>query len=216
MGFMAAMIASGAKEGMGKAASFSEGLTTATLGAGQLALGEIKRRKAEQLRPQEEDPNQVQRLEDAKRKLRQLETGTDATTQANIQEAEQLTAGTQSNLAKITGGNIGGTVDAMLKAQRVGGRNINRAIGEAGQRALGFQGLVERMAQQISQRRLDLQQFRSVQKRAEAAQLRKEGMGNVMGGMATSAGAFKGDSGGGGGTGMDTGNLQTVTQLFGG
>lgn len=163
-------------------ASVGGKIGSAVGGLGSLASGVLKKKKAESLMPPEQDAAQVSALEDAKRKLKQLESGTDANTQAAIQESEQLTAGTQGDILKATGGNIGGTVDALLKAQRIGGRNNNKALAGASKRASGFQGVVERMANRIEQRKLDIQSTKSRQAYAESAEAIQTGSQNAVAG----------------------------------
>ena len=179
----------GAATGIPGAASLGGKLGSAVGGLGSMASGVMKKRKAEDLMPSEQDASQVSALEDAKRKLKQMESGTDATTQAAIQESEQLTAGTQGDILKATGGNIGGTVDALLKAQRIGGRNNNKALANAGQRASGFQSMVERMANRIEQRKIDIQKTKSSQAYAEAAEAIQTGSQNATAGALSAVGA---------------------------
>lgn len=167
-------------------------------GLGTMFSGMAGRKKAERMRPSEVDPSQMSRLEEAKRKLRSMETGTDATTQQALSESRRMTEATKSDLSKVTGGNIAGTVDALLKAQRLGGRAGNQAFAQAGQRASGFQSLVDRMATRVEERKRQIQQDKSDQQRAYAEEAVQSGMQNAITGLTSLAGEDIGAAFGGG------------------
>lgn len=158
-------------------------LGSAAGGLTQGIFGAAGQRKADRMMPQEVDPAQARLLEEARRKARQAEAGTDAVTQTNIREAEQLGEATKSDLAKITGGNVGATIDAMLKAQRMTGKNINSALAQGSQRALGFGNMASTLVNEIAQRRADLQMIKASQQRAQAAQNLQTGMQNLQAGV---------------------------------
>jgi len=155
----------------------------AVFGAIQSARGKMKQNQADQMGPGLVDPNRARDLERARRRQAQLESGTDTTTQQALKEGRQSTRATQRDLAKSTGGNVGGTVSALLQSQRLGGNIANNAFAGAAQRGMAMSNMANTIAQQISQRKLDIQQYRSVQRRAEGARLAKEGFANLTGGL---------------------------------
>lgn len=167
----------------------------AVFGAIQSAKGAIKKGQAEKLAPGLADPNRVRDLEVARRKQAQLDSGTDTTTQEALKSNRQSTRATQRDLAKSTGGNAQGTVSALLQAQRLGGNINNKAFAGAAQRGLVMNNFSNTIAKEVSQRKLDLQQFRSVQRRAEGARLAKEGFGNTMGSAFSAIGSKAGGGG---------------------
>ena len=71
-------------------------------------------------------------------KLKSMEAGTDTATMNALRENQRLTEATKSDIAKNTGGIVAGTVDAMLKAQRTSGRNINSAVADSARRSSGL------------------------------------------------------------------------------
>lgn len=151
---------------------------------GQSIEGGMKSNKAANTLPGEADTNRLRAFEEARRMQRQLETGSDALTQANLRESEQLTAATQRAIGQNTGGNINATVSGMLSAQKQGGLNNAQSLGLASQRGQYFTTLADTIGKEIAQRKTDLQFFKSQQARAEGAQAQKEGFANTMAGLA--------------------------------
>ena len=185
MGPLGTLIGAGAGFAVGGPAGAAMGakLGSAAGGLGSMFSGAMAKKKANALRPSEVDPSQLTRLEEAKRKLKAMESGTDVTTQAAVREASQLTESTKSDLSKVTGGNIAGTVDALLKSQRLGGSNINKIYAGTGQRASGFASLVDRMAERIETRKREIQQNKADQKFAESAEALQSGGQNFLTGL---------------------------------
>jgi len=163
----------------GQAGSIAGG----TLGAAQLISGAVKKRQAEQLKPSLEDPEQRALLEEVAAKRQSIQTG--AASATGIREAEQQGTTAQQNIARVTGGDVSGTVEALLKAQRGTQAATNRALAAGEQQQRFFTGLQADLTNRIAQRRLDLQQFQRVQALAEAAQARKEGISNLGAAFAT-------------------------------
>lgn len=188
IGPLSTLIGAGAGAAIGGPAGAMAGakIGSAVGGLGTMFSGAQAKRKAEAARPSEVDPNQVTRLEEAKRKLKAMESGTDATTQASLRESKQLTEATKSDLSKVTGGNIAATTDALLKAQRIGGSNINKTLGASATRASGFENLVDRMATRIEQRKREIQQDKSSQFAAESAEAFQSGAQNALTGAISS------------------------------
>lgn len=178
-----------AKEGANKVKNKSQGnknaMVGAAIGAGQMISGAIKKSKADRMIPSLVDPEQAALLEETRRKQRQIESGTDTLTQANLQEVEQNTAATQGALSRVTGGNVGGTVSALLGAQKLGGLGMNQAYGAAVPRATAMGNLAAEMSKEIAQRKLDIQHYVQQQKRAEAANMQQTGFGNFMAGISS-------------------------------
>lgn len=163
----------------------------AALGIGQLISSGIKKKKAAGATPELTDPRTEAELERVRQQSRNLQAGTDPLTQANIREAEQQTASTQAKIARVTGGDTPGTISALLQAQRLGGRARNQAFGQAAQRQPFFQGLAQQISSGISDRELQLQQFKESTLLAERAQAKKAGQQNVLAGIASFPGLDK-------------------------
>jgi len=152
-------------------------------GAIQGAIGKKKMNEADKMGPETSDPVRLSALEDAKRKTKQMESGTDTTTQEAVKSANQSTAATQKQLSTVTGGAVGGTVSAMLQAMKMGGNIKNQAFAKSGERGIQMGAVSNQIGKEISQRKLDIEQFRSVQRRAEGADALKTGMANAQAGL---------------------------------
>jgi hypothetical protein len=172
----------------GKAASTASKimpLASAAIGAGQMIAGTAQKAKADRMMVNTTDPAQLALLEETRRKQAQLEGGTDALTQANLQEIEQNTAATQRGLSNVTAGNVGGTVSALLGAQKLAGQGVNQAYGAASVRGTEMGKLGMQLSKEIAQRKLDVQHYAQQQKRTQAATNMQQGFGNFMGGLST-------------------------------
>ncbi len=163
-------------------------------GAIQSAQGAVKGKQADRMAPDVIDPNRVRDMEEAKRRQASLASGTDTTTQQTLKEGKQNTRATQRDIARSTGGNVPGTVSGLLQSQRLGGNIQNQAFANAGEKSIAMGNLYNKIAEDISQRKLDIEQYRSVQKRAEAARLKKEGMANLSAGLTSLLGNGMGDT----------------------
>jgi hypothetical protein len=153
-------------------------------GIGQSIEGGIKSKKSDEGIANQVDPNRLRAFEEARRMQRQLDQGSDALTQSNIRENQQLTSATQRGIAQNTGGNINATVAGLLSAQKQGGINNAESLGVAAQRGQYFSGLAETIGNQIAQRKMDLQNLKSARMSAQGAQLQKQGFMNTFAGLA--------------------------------
>lgn len=175
----------GAKAGMSGAGAGMK-LGGAAIGAGQMLTGAIQNRKAKQMNPAEVDPRMTSNLEDIRSRVRAASTGTDAITQNAIRQANQLTRSTQRNMGRSASGNVGALMSGMLRAQRVGGQNVNNAMASSRQLLPQFMQMESQMNNLIGQRQLELQMRDQNQMRAQGAQNLKSGFGNLMGGLGLS------------------------------
>jgi len=141
-----------------------------------------------------EDPAQVARLREIQNTKNQIARGGDPLLRTNIADIENVGATVQGNLGKFTGGDVGGTMSAMLRAQRNTGKNINSAFAQSQQRLPFFENLQSQLGNRIAQRKLELGINAQDTARAQAA---KQGS---LGNAATS-GLIASIGGGGGGAG---------------
>lgn len=130
------------------------------------------------------------------RMAKNVAAGTDSATQMALDKGQQTTAATQSRLSRITGGNVGATTDALLKAQRAGGDAANQAIAQGQSRLPFFMNLGQQLSNRIEQRKLDLDLLARDQTSAETAQKQKEANVNAN---AVNASGMLGDLAGKGG-----------------
>ena len=192
---------------------------------GGVKANQNKKKKEEALgfTPGYQDPTQVQRLAEIDQIAKNIQAGTDAATQTAIGQAEQTTGATQNRLARVTGGNTGATVDALIKAQRAGGDASNTAIAQAQTRLPFFKDLGQQLANRVEQRKFDLGMLNRGQNLAEWAQADKEGNINRNSIIASGIGqnelgkATEGMGGGQGAEGADgTGALGRIGTLLNG
>ena len=155
-----------------------------TIGGLQAKKTAREREKALQL-PSTEDPGQTARLLEVDRIAKNIQAGADTATQTQLGQIAESTAATQSRLGRATGGNVGATTDAMLKAQRVGGQQSNQAIAQGQSRLPFFMNLGQQIANRAEQRKLELELLDRAQTSAETAQDQKEGNVNANALMAS-------------------------------
>lgn len=145
------------------------------ISGGANAVGAKKKQEqAQAYIPNYTDPVQAQRLAEIDRIAQNIQSGTDAATQTAINQGAETTAATQNRLARVTGGNTGATVDALLKAQRAGGEAANTAIAQGQSRLPFFKDLGQQLANRVEQRALELRLLNRAQSSAEGAQQSKE------------------------------------------
>lgn len=170
----------------GAATGSSMGPYGAIIGAagGALVSGLAQSKKGDT--PSYSDPMQTARLSRLERTIKQLSTGTDPLTQFNINETNRANQVAQRNIAKVTGGDVGGTLSAFRRAQKSTETNINRNVAEAAQRIPFFENASGMLANRIEDRKLQLQLLDRAQANAESAQLQTDMGQNSLALLATS------------------------------
>ena len=116
------------------------------------------------------DPLEAQRLNEINQIRKSISTGTNVQTQAGINQARSIGAQTQNQLVKATGGDVGGTVAALLKAQRGTQAASNQAIVQGQAQNPFFQNLQQQLLTRVSQRKLELGLLNRAQQTAQSAQ----------------------------------------------
>ena len=160
--------------GVGTAIGAAVGGGIGAIAGGLKANKSEKEREAGLRLPNEEDPTQTSRLLEIDRMAKNIQSGTDSATQTALNKVGQTTAGTQARLSRVTGGNTGGTVDALLKAQRAGGDASNQAVAQGQARLPFFMNLGQQLANRQEQRALELNLLGRAQTSAETAEEQKE------------------------------------------
>lgn len=145
----------------------------------QIAAG----RKRESANPILEDPEQRALLEELRAKRRAAELGMDVTTQANLNEVGQTGEAVRDTITRVTGGNAGQSIDALLRSQKMENQGANQVLAASAQRIPYLMSLEDQMQDRISQRVLDLQMFSRAEKAAQEAQFRKENVMNLSAGI---------------------------------
>lgn len=160
------------------------------LGLGTAAVQGIKANKlkkdAESAYPDLIDPQMSSYLSELAQKKRSIETGADfASSMKNI---DQSIAGTQENLTNVTGGDTGGTIQAMLQAQMTGQNAKNQALAAGQQNQMAYENLYGNTLRRIADQKLQLQMQRSQQKLGEWARMKQSANQNMMAGIGSLAG----------------------------
>jgi len=150
------------------------------------------------------DPSQIARLREIQQTKKEIEAGTDPLTRQRVSDIRRTGETTKAQLAKFTGGDVGGTISAMLRAQRNIGRGQNQAFTESQKRLPFFENIQSQLGNRISQRKLELDVNAQDTARAERANTQRQIIGGISGAIGSAAGGFGGGgfatgaSGGGG------------------
>lgn len=134
------------------------------------------------------DPNQVARLKEIDRTRKQISSGTDPITRSAISEIKKTGETTKGQLAKFTGGDVGGTISSFLRAQRNTGKGINDRFTATQGRVPFFENLSTQLGNRISQRKLELDINAQDTQRAQQAQSQTNKNLNLSGVIASSIG----------------------------
>lgn len=188
----------GALSGLLKAGGGSAGKMAKT--GLSLASGAIQSFKANKLkneadasRPDLVDPNLSSYLTELAQKKKSLETGAEMA--SSLRNIDQTTAGTQENLTNVTGGDSGGTIQAMLQAQMMGSRAKNDALASGQRNQLALNSFYDKTLNRIADQKLQLQLQNSQQKMAEWSKMKQSANQNLMAGAANMIGLKPGQEG---------------------
>jgi hypothetical protein len=151
------------------------------IGIMQMLQGMQSKKQGQNFIPSYEDPRQLAMLAEINQKRKSLETGADVASAINA--ANQAQAATQAGIVKSTGGDIGGTVQALLQSERNTAGARNQALAQGAQRQLQYTGLAKDLLDNIEARKLQLQMYRSQQKMAEWARSMSSGQQNFLTGL---------------------------------
>lgn len=140
------------------------------------------------------DPNQAARLKEIQDTRKQISAGTDPLTQARISEIRKVGETTKGQLGKFTGGDVGSTVTALLRAQRNIGAGQNQAFTQSQQRLPFFENLESQLGNRIAQRKLELDINAQDTARARQAATQQQIIGGISGAIGAGAGGGGVDS----------------------
>lgn len=189
-------IASGAASGAGQGSAIGSLIpgigTVAGAGVGALAggisAGLKQKRSNESQQIPLVDPAEVARLAQLEQSRKSINAGTDAMTQLGIQQQQNVGRATQSGISKMTGGDVGGTIDALLKSQKATQGGQNNVIAQSGARLPYFENAQNGLLNRITQRKLELGLLDRSQRVAEAAQAQTDNNINANALLATQGG----------------------------
>lgn len=187
-----AVLAPGFMATLGKFGSMMGGASSAP-GAGSSVTGKAQgimqmiqaaraKTKADSAMPGLIDPDQAAFLAELGQKKKAIDTGADFS--AGMSAVDQTTAQTDDAIIKSTGGDVGGTIQGLLQSEKVAGKNKNDVFAKGQESQKYYTGAYGDLLNKISARKMQLQLYKSQQNCAEWAQLKQDGMANLLGGQA--------------------------------
>jgi len=182
MADMLGSILSGATSGAGKGASVGSvipGVGTAAGAIGGAIIGGVSSgMKQNQANNSQNiplvDPLERARLASLEQIRKSISSGTDAMSKAGIQQQQNIGRSAQNAINKSTGGDVGSTVDALLKSQKSTQLGVNQLLAGNQNRLPYFDNAVSQMSSKIAQRKLELGLLNRSQILAENAQSRTD------------------------------------------
>lgn len=152
-------------------------------GAVQMFQAQGLKNKADAAFPSLYDPMQMGFLSELNQKRKSLDVGSGYAAGMNAIGAS--TAGTNASIIQNGGGNFAGTMDALLKSQRVGQDQQNQVLANGENQQLHYNSMYGELLNTISARAMQLRLAQSEQARAEWAQKQKEGSANFNAGASS-------------------------------
>lgn len=170
------------------------GRAQAAIGIGygltQLMEARKARKAAKGFTPELVDPNRAAFMAEIDQKRRSMETGAEFA--GMMDEIDQSQASANDAIVSVTGGDSAGTIDALLKSQRVADQGVSQALATGAQNQLAYTGLANSVGSEIAQRKMDLQLEQRRQALAEWAQARKNADASILAGASYLVGGGKG------------------------
>ncbi len=140
------------------------------------------KKKAESAMPPTVDPRQAAFLSELNQKRKAIDTGADFA--AGMSAVDTTQAGTNENIIRAGGGDAGGTMMALLQAQRGASDAKNKVLAEGQGQQQFYTSQFGDLNNKIAARAMQLQMYRSQQARAEWAAKKQAADANIMAGVA--------------------------------
>ena len=154
-----------------------------------IALGALQNLQANKLKNQANaavpgfvDPNQSAFLAELAQKRKSIDTGADFAVGMNT--IDSTNAGTNEAIVRSTGGDVGGTIQALLQSQGMANQAKNNVLAQGQQQQMQYNQMYGSLLNRIEDRKLQLQMYRSQQARAEWAKKQQQANQNMMAGLA--------------------------------
>lgn len=139
------------------------------------------------------DPRELLALYNARQREKAIASGTDVQTQYGVDQAKKLQASAGANILRASGGNTGGTINALLRSQKATQNNVNQTVAAGESRRQYFANLGNQLTQKVANRKLQMQLMRQSQANADQAQFVQNQNANISGAIGTMGGnALKG------------------------
>lgn len=167
-------------ESLGSGMSSQAGLGIGT-GLLQTIQANKLKKEAESYLPAYADPRQSAFLAELQQKRRSIDTGADFA--AGMSAIDTTNAGTNEAIVRSTGGDVAGTIQALLQSQGIANQGKNQVLAQGQQQQMQYNQLYKSTLDRIEQRKLELQMYRSQQARAEWAKKQQIANQNMMAGL---------------------------------
>lgn len=167
------------------AGTTAQGVQTGAMGVIQMIQAAGLKKDAQSAAPPLYDPMQMGFLSDLNQKRKSLDVGSGYAAPMNAIGAS--TAGTQGSIIQGGGGNFAGTMDALLKSERVGQDQQNQVLANGANQQLQYNSMYGELLNKVASRKLQLQNAAHQQLLAEWAQKQQTGEANLMAGMASTS-----------------------------
>ena len=140
------------------------------------------KRQADSAMPGFVDPNQSAFLAELQQKRRSIDTGADFA--AGMNTIDSTNAGTNEAIVRSTGGDVGGTIQALLQSQGMANQAKNNVLAQGQQQQMQYNQMYGSLLNRIEDRKLQLQMYRTQQARAEQMKKQQQANQNMMAGLA--------------------------------
>jgi hypothetical protein len=180
---MAGMGMGGYTQMLKGAGTTAQGVQTGAMGAIELMQAHKLKKEAASAMPGFYDPQQMSFLSELNQKRRSLDTGSGYA--AGMNAIGATTAGTDNGILSAGGGNVGGTMQALLSAQRNAGDAQNQVLANGEQQNMKYNSMYGELLDKVAGRKYQLQMQKHSELMAQWAQQHKAGMSNLMAGMAS-------------------------------
>lgn len=165
---------------MGKIGNRAGSAVGAATGAVQLLKARGLKKRAEEVTPSDVDPMQGAFLAELAQKKAALNSGSQYSSVIDAINDKMRT--TQNVLSSNTGGDVGGTVSALLKSQQVANQGVGQTLAQSQQAEQFNTGMYGDFLDKIAGRKMELGLLRRGQNMAEWAQKSQSGAANLMAG----------------------------------
>lgn len=161
----------------------AKGNLSSIVGLMQSMQGGSLKRKADAYMPPLVDANQAAFLSELNQKRKSIETGADFSAGMNALNASN--AGTNDAIIRNSGGDVGGTIQALLQSERATGDAKNNLLAQGANEQMGYNSMYGEFLNKVAARKMQLQLYKSQQARAEWAAKQKDANANMMAGAAS-------------------------------
>lgn len=149
-----------------------------TLGLAEFIIGQHQMNKANKMPYLEVDPLQEASLQELQRKQRNLESGYYFSPEVDAIKQSGTTA--MSNVAKMTGGDVGATIAAIQQIYGTQGKALSNVAQQQAQESLRMDSLISEIVGEMANRRQQVSGWKKTQEITMGATNIQSGLGNMM------------------------------------